>query len=218
MNRAGQLCVLILCAVVLAACGTYQGIPSHGGGMRFTEEQRLLSSSMSRAVGKLDLSSCKGKRVQLIVQSMETSGGGWSEPAGLTSLGVRTETDDYSVEVESELKPAYKPAPVRTSKDVVYLQAVVSMKARTDGVALVKEQPDVELHILVDVLGTNRSTSDYLLVVKDKLRASCELTYYLIDTRSREVLAEPVQVRGAVEYIESRILFSTYSKVTYKYD
>ena len=65
-----------LSILALSACGTLTGIPSHGGGKRFTEEQRLVSSSIRLAVKQIDFKALRGKRVAIIFGLIADEGGG----------------------------------------------------------------------------------------------------------------------------------------------
>ena len=40
-----KLVLLMLSSLLLSACGTLTGIPSHGGGKRFAVEQELVAAS-----------------------------------------------------------------------------------------------------------------------------------------------------------------------------
>lgn len=62
--------------VLLSACGTLTGIPSHGGGKRFAVEQELVSASSRAAVKEMDLSPLQGKKVALYVSTMGDQGSG----------------------------------------------------------------------------------------------------------------------------------------------
>jgi len=48
----------------------------------------------------------------------------------------------------------------------------------------------VLLSVLVDVIGTNLSRTDYGVAYRDDLGASCELTYYAINPKN-QVLINP---------------------------
>jgi len=55
--------------------------------------------------------------------------------------------------------------------------------------------------MLVDVLGTNHSRVDYGMAYRDELGASCELTYYAINSKN-QVLLSPSQKEGAMGLYE----------------
>ncbi|CAG0901563.1 unnamed protein product, partial [Darwinula stevensoni] len=57
-------------------CGTLTGIPSHGGGKRFSEEQRLVSASIRSTLKQIDVSPLRGKKVAIIFDMISDEGGG----------------------------------------------------------------------------------------------------------------------------------------------
>lgn len=63
-------------SVALGACGTLTGIPGHGGGKRFTEEQRLVASSIRLAVKHIDVKKLKSKNVAIVFGLISDEGGG----------------------------------------------------------------------------------------------------------------------------------------------
>jgi len=60
----------------LASCATLTGIPGHGGGKRFSEEQRLVSSSIRLAVRHIDIASLRGKNAAIVFGLIADEGGG----------------------------------------------------------------------------------------------------------------------------------------------
>lgn len=81
-----NLFLLSMVGVLLTACGTLTGIPSHGGGKRFAIEQELVSASSRATVKDMDLSVLKGKKVALYVSTIGHEGSG-------TMLGGRYSID-----------------------------------------------------------------------------------------------------------------------------
>lgn len=73
MKKLFCLCVV---SVLLSACGTLTGIPSHGGGKRFAVEQELVAASSRAAVKNMDLSALKGRKVALYISTMGHEGSG----------------------------------------------------------------------------------------------------------------------------------------------
>lgn len=62
--------------IILSGCGTFRGIPSHGGGKRFAIEQELISAT-ARAVAKdIDIEPLLGKRCSLFVVTIGDQGAG----------------------------------------------------------------------------------------------------------------------------------------------
>ena len=67
---------LTLLALLLTACSTLTGIPSHGGGKRFAVEQELVTASARAAAKDMDLHHLQGRRVALYVSTMGDQGSG----------------------------------------------------------------------------------------------------------------------------------------------
>ena len=73
---------------LVSGCSSFRGLPSHGGGKRFDEEQRVVASAVRRAAGRMDLSELRGLRVRVILVSIPTSGAGNVNWGGLQSVGL----------------------------------------------------------------------------------------------------------------------------------
>ncbi|MFC1467493.1 hypothetical protein ACFLQY_02210 [Verrucomicrobiota bacterium] len=228
-----MMIVSVMGALLLTGCSTYRAIPSHGGGKRFDEEQRVVAASIRRAVAQLDLSTLKGKKVKFMVQELEHSGGGELTPAGLSDVNF-VHLYDYkylgkALDVNegrsnSQYKPdtdltwtghtKFKNQKANTDKDVKYLKSILTMWAECNGIEVVKRKPEVIVTILVDVFGTNCSTLDGVLYVKDTLRATTEFTYYLEDAKTSEVLTDAKQVAGVATYSLHTCRFANITKIT----
>ena len=60
----------------LCSCGSITGIPAHGGGKRFAVEQELVAAATRATVKKIDLSTIRGKKVNLFVNAIGDTGTG----------------------------------------------------------------------------------------------------------------------------------------------
>jgi len=257
-----RVLALLVLLVVSSGCASFRGIPSHGGGKRFDEEQRIVAGAIRYAISDMRFSELAGQRVKVLVTSIPTSGSGNLNPGGLQDISLgfnqsdsisdlvrnygpqRSSTssstrrwneqdqqwDDYQVvdtrnandaknlgEARDDTRKTYN-AGLRyrfdhsyftqkenTQGDVAYLQAVLDMKASHDGVAIVGNQPDVVLHVLVDVLGTNRRRRDYLIWKRDDLAATCEMTYYARAVKTGELTFTARRAAGRAVYLEDRV-------------
>lgn len=73
---AVSVLLLSFVALLLSACGTFTGIPSHGGGKRFAIEQELIAAT-ARAVAKdIDVTPLVGRRAAMFVVVMGDQGSG----------------------------------------------------------------------------------------------------------------------------------------------
>ncbi len=221
--KAGTLLILVA-ALLTGGCGTYRGIPTHGGGKRFDEEQRIVAGAIRQAVGDMNLKELSAKRLQIVMECISHDGGGSITWPGLQSISANA---NYSNNVEGagepndrrttevlgagggltiQPNPVFFPAVFPTQPDATYLRATVEMKARHDGIIVTDAQPDAVLFLLVDVLGTNRSRTDNILVVDEDYKASCELTYYAVDTRTGQLLFRARQSGAEARYDERHTL------------
>ncbi|TKB23233.1 adhesin [Desulfopila sp. IMCC35006] len=60
----------------LGGCGSITGIPAHGGGKRFAVEQELVAAATRATVKKIDLTTIRGKKVNLFVNAIGDTGTG----------------------------------------------------------------------------------------------------------------------------------------------
>jgi len=67
---------VLLTLVLLVGCGTLTGSPGHGGGKRFAVEQELVAAATRAAVKRIDLSSLRGKKVNIFVNAIGDTGSG----------------------------------------------------------------------------------------------------------------------------------------------
>lgn len=78
-NRLPGACTQLLVfsvVLLLAGCGTLTGLPGHGGGKRFAVEQELVAAATRGAIKQIDLSTIRGKKVNLFVNAIGDTGAG----------------------------------------------------------------------------------------------------------------------------------------------
>ena len=228
--------LLLAGLVVLGGCGTFRGIPSHGGGKRFDEEQRIVSSAIRQSLAEMDLQELRGKRVRVVVDSIAHEGSGNVNWPGLTNLGTAasinwnennylnrtanewrvsdTESTGISGNTSYRANPEYYSSYSGTSQDLLYLRAVLDMKARHAGLVL-EGEPQVALFVLVDVLGLNRSRRSYMFKSNDNYHASCEITYYAQDLASGELIFRERQIGAMSAYDEEHTWLSPWIAASY---
>jgi hypothetical protein len=71
-----QFATLLACLLLLGGCGSLTGIPGHGGGKRFAVEQELVAAATRATIKQIDLSTIRGKKVNLFVNSIGDTGSG----------------------------------------------------------------------------------------------------------------------------------------------
>jgi len=203
---------MVALMLVLSSCSSSRGLPDHGGGKRFDEEQRLISSSIQTAIDAMDFSVLKGKKVKLVIDGVESSGGGRSTWPGIRHFspswnireagpGVEFTTENYPLGYNVDA--SYTANNNLTSRDMKYLEFILKMRCQLEGIQLVPNNQDVNLLVAIDVMGTNRSRDDHILVVRDHLQASTEITYCCIDAKTRKVLLGKSKVGSEATYSEN---------------
>lgn len=225
----------VVAMLFVTGCVSARGIPSHGGGKRFDEEQRMLVAAMKQALAKMDLHELKGKKVKILSQAMPSSGGGNVVWGGMqnfsTGFSLSRATDDYvfhesnrNYDVGSNitggsLNTAWSPnlgynAHVAvTEGDAQYLMANIEMKCRSENILPGQPPFSHTLWVLIDVLGLNRSRKDYLIVKKENYLAVCEITYYAVDDKSGKLVFKPRRAAGGAQYCEKYNIFTGSNEV-----
>lgn len=212
------LCVL----AGVAGCETTRGIPTHGGGKRFDEEQRIVAASIRQAIGQMNLTELRGRRVQVVGESMGHEGGGSATFSGPNNVSVnaglsRNKEDPYVANNTRDVNVAsvggsvnFQPRPsmggsASTGGDLNYLRSILDLSLRMQGCTPTAEKPDVTLFLLVDVLGVNRARTEYLVAYTEQYQASCEVTYYALDAEGKFVFG-PRQTAAGSLYRERHAL------------
>ncbi|MCY2929930.1 MAG: hypothetical protein NTV86_10630, partial [Planctomycetota bacterium] len=209
-GRVTALVLLVAAGWGLApGCGVYRGMPGHGGGKRFDEEQIAVAGAIRRAVADMDLGALRGKSVVVNIESMSHNGGGSVTFPGVNALSVGagvsggeghanypyaprdwvtndSRSENLSLNANASVNPVlgFNSFAFGSDSDLNYLRAAVVMKAQHADLAVVPANPDAVLFVLVDVLGINRSRSDNIFRWQDTLEARCELTYYALDAKT----------------------------------
>ena len=81
----------------LSACDVLTGIPGHGGGKRFSDEDSLLSSSLRSSLAVIDVSALKGERVAIVFSVLDSDKEEGSIVGGRASLGAITASGGLKV-------------------------------------------------------------------------------------------------------------------------
>lgn len=224
----------VLATIALSSCATFRGMPSHGGGKRFDEEQRVVTAAIRHAAEKMDFSKIKSRRVAIEVTSLETSGTGqpfypglgkmsgyWEVskerqlfPDSLGGTNARARDNDKDKNLgryipNFEFNPSLRSNNNITRQDIQYLQRALEMRLRHDGFQIVpQEMADAYIVVLVDALGTNLSRKDYGVAYDDDLGATCEMTYYAINPENQNIISSAKAVASKGTYLERNIRFT----------
>jgi hypothetical protein len=234
--RINFIIILITTVCLLTGCVSTRGIPSHGGGKRFDEEQRILVASMQQAVANMALDGLKGKTVKIVWQAMPSTGGGSMAWGGLQnfSAGMNLSRSSYDYDYEKNLGPSYNIGQDMgggslgaiwtpntgynaymsgTEGDANYLISEIEMKCRHETILLGNPTPEYTIFVLVDVLGMNRSRNDYFLVKKESYQASCEITYYAVEEKTGQLIFCSRRAVGGAKYFEEYNIFTGSNRV-----
>ncbi len=71
-----RICLGLVFVYLLGGCGSLTGIPGHGGGKRFAVEQELIAATTRATIKQIDLTSIKGRKVNLFVNAIGDTGNG----------------------------------------------------------------------------------------------------------------------------------------------
>jgi len=209
MAAVGMLTICGL-PVVISSCSTFRPMPTHGGGKRFDEEQRLVSATIQHTSGRVDYSRIKRSKVSIEVTAPETSGSlaeryDWKENSKVTPTPPRFPGPQTLFQYR--VNPWLQNAPAVTSQDVQFLEKCLEANLRSRNYQVVSRgNADVHMVVLVDCLGTNQGRNDFALAFRDRLTVTCAITWYLIDARTQEVLvaAKSFVSQGTYEELNLR--------------
>jgi hypothetical protein len=233
MNSLAIRFSLCLCMSMLAGCGAWRGIPTHGGGKRFDEEQRVVAGAIRRTLADMELTELLGKKVAISMECISQDGGGVISFPGINGVnagvsgsygtgnivtltpsnqpgGSSVLSDNNSsgaggnAGVSYAPQVSYSPSVMSSLPDVSYFHAALEMKARHAGLNLVAAEPEAVLYVLVDVLGTNRSRTDAWVWNTETLQAACECTYYALDPKSGQLIFQARRASSEATYRETR--------------
>ena len=189
-------------ALSMAGCATFRPMPTHAGGKRFDEEQRVLTATVYHAAGKMDFSRFKKRKIALEVTSLETSGATQTAVFPGMVHTIPIPVSEY-FNVDYRLTSKLNVKSVITRQDVEYLKGVLEKRLHFDGYQVTSpEEADIYLVVLVDSLGTNYNRDDYLIVYKDNIEISCELTFYAVDAHTQKMIVPAAAVASSGNYCE----------------
>jgi hypothetical protein len=211
--------ILLLSILFVSGCNTYRLLPSHGGGKRFDEEERAVSAAIRNTVAQMAVKDLAGHKVNVNVVTVSQSGGSALAFPGISSVSagynenslnyatpnVLSGQDNWSASASYAPNLTASPTVFGSDQDLTYLDAAIQMKLRLLGAMVNEPNSEYTLYVLVDVLGTNRSKQDSLVVWSDLLTASCELTYYAVDRKTGKVDIRAKRASAESSYRESSI-------------
>lgn len=162
----------------------FRGIPSHGGGKRFLREQELVSESARAALGSNTWGAVTGKGVRVFVHSVSDDGGGNGDGGRLGLgglLGVSGGGSHWGADASAGASNAfaYGTHAFASARDIEYITGLIIERVYQSGGRIVSTGEsgyDGDVHVMVHVLGTDKSTDSYVIAWRDNLRGKVDLS------------------------------------------
>ena len=218
MKKISLFFVLVLCG-----CGTFTGIPSHGGGKRFAIEQMLVSSSARQSISEIPISKFAGKSVLIDVNAIFDEGGGniqggrmnFSPYLSSSYVNSSNNTSSTAQISTSKTENTYTKDQVFFSSDVKYFTNLIQNFVIRNGGSLAPTDEDgfdYILEINLDVFGTWRSRLDFFFTNDEKLKAITSFEYVITPVKKRNNSSTDVRLSGRAghqsEYQEKYFLWT----------
>jgi len=231
----------------LSGCGSFTGLPSHGGGKRFAIEQELVSGTARAAIKSIDLSIIKDKKVALSIVGMGDEGSGtlaggrasisaylrgqhintpnisYPTTTNNTVTGTTTTTTtstlnsaeetsggghDASINIGFNGIPNFINASVLNPKDALFLSSIIQEYITLNGAYLTPiEDAEYLIYVNVDVFGTIRSRTDWLLKNSESLKAKTAIEVGILNLATRKLAVKPQVSSYEAEYNENYVLW-----------
>ena len=201
---------LLCAAALLPSCSVFRPMPTHGGGKRFDEEQRLVSATVQHTAGRIEYSRLRRSKVALEVASLETSGGlqdRYDSTGNKARVTTQSPYPGFQKLFDYRMNPWLQSNTTVTNQDVLFLEKCLESQLRSRNYQVVgRDTADIHMIVLVDCLGTNHSRKDLAVAFRDQLAVTCAITWYVIDARTQEVLvpARSLVSHGTYEELNVR--------------
>jgi hypothetical protein len=193
-------CWILILSLILSGCGTYTPLPTHGGGKRFAIEQILVSSVAKQAIDDIPLEILQGKKITLDLSIIPDEGGGYLNggrpylPETLSNI-IQNQTTTYSDDKSRIKDSQFGFSASRNDSTYVKDLTINNTDSRQFNSLLISklfrnnisvnpelesnENVDFSVEIIVDVFGTIRSRTDWLLKNTESLKAVISLEYVI---------------------------------------
>ena len=191
-----RLISILLLLGLLAGCGTFTPIPSHGGGKRFAMEQVLVSASIRKVISEIPVEQLKNKKVMYETTIVHDEGGGalsggrpyMTEILTLQNTGTNGDTTNST---QRSLGAYASRGDTLYTKDVSFNNSDGKQFTNLLASALVRQnvmlnpngefegEADYFLEVIVDVLGTWRSRTDWVFSNNEQLKAIVSIEYVI---------------------------------------
>jgi hypothetical protein len=213
MKTLNNILISVVTLIFLSSCGTYTPIPSHGGGKRFAIEQLLVSAVSRKAISDIPFELIKNKKIMYDLSMVQDEGGGAinggrtyaSEILDINNNSQKTsgsdlQTRQIGLTAQRNDNNYAKDYTFNGSDSKQFNNLLVSSLIRRNIMLSPKEnegKAEYYLEIIVDVLGTWRSRSDWLFTNNESLKAVISLEYVITPYSVKSTEARKV---GRISY------------------
>lgn len=206
MKLFGSTLASIVFLLVLTGC-SIRGIPTHGGGKRFYEEQVCLSAASKKALEEISWEKTHGKKLNLYVMSIGDAGGGaalgggfdfkssltgyWGVKSWKAGEGISQAAGSAAQGTATFDRGQYMPYAFANANDLEYLKGLVMESILKAGGTITEadEKPDTDIYVMVDNFGTNKWRWDVLFYATENLSAQVRLHVFAVDRKTGEFTA-----------------------------
>lgn len=218
-----RLILVILIVLSLSSCGTFTPIPSHGGGKRFAMEQVLVSASIRKVIGEIPVDKLRNKKVLFETSIVHDEGGGamsggrpyMTEVLNLQKQQAVTSTNgDTTSSTQRALGAFANRGDTLYTKDVSFNNSDGKQFTNLLASALVRQnvmlnpngdsegEADYFLEVIVDVLGTWRSRTDWVFSNNEQLKAIASIEYVITPMKDKGEKRTVGRIGYEAEYTE----------------
>jgi hypothetical protein len=218
MKKKFTLILFCLTPLIFSACGTYMPMPAPGGGKRFAYEQALIAATLRKSVDKIPFKDIAGKKIILNIQVIADEGGGalsqgrpyLSAPVNVqhqsqNAMTGSTNVLNYGLS-SSKNDVNYTKDMTYMSSDARYVNAITTAAAQRYNIMINPNKDegtaDFTVDILVDVLGTVRKRTDWLLINNESLAAHVSMSFIIKPLKNIGVPVKQGRVGFEGEYKE----------------
>jgi hypothetical protein len=218
-----RLLLVIFISLSLSSCGTFTPIPSHGGGKRFAMEQVLVSASIRKVISEIPIDQLRNKKVLFETTIVHDEGGGamsggrpyMTEVLNLQKQQTITSTNgDTTISSQRALGAFANRSDTLYTKDVSFNNSDGKQFTNLLASALVRQnvmlnpngdsegEADYFLEVIVDVLGTWRSRTDWVFSNSEQLKAISSIEYVITPMKDKDEKRIVGRIGYEAEYTE----------------
>jgi hypothetical protein len=212
--RALVSAVAVGAALLTSGCGSFTALPAHGGGKRFAIEQALVSAAAKRVIVDLPLAQLSNRRILLETSVINDEGGGavnggrpylaealshtLQRAHGVVGGTVLRNDTGYTKD------PSFNNTDARQFTNLL-ASALVRQNVMLNPNPETEGEPEYFVEVIVDVLGTWRSRTDWLLTNTERLQAIVSVEYAITPMKATGEARQVGKVGYEAEYHERYI-------------